>query len=427
MPASIGCHAPPRASTHLVHGEGGVDAGAVDRLALLVQAANRGAHALGGHQNHVDVRAEVHAVVLRPTTKAKARINTGRGGGQHRQRRINTGRGGGQRELRSIKVEGGQRERRMSGHATVGMPAALPVRSAQSGHDTSSLTCGEPSRAAAAVQNAPASRPAGSRGTGPGWSRASWRPGCEGTAWPARWGRRQGSEARKKPSHARHWASEAAVWRQAGRPCCWGTAKQRLPSTVGRESSQGGRKRPMPCTGPAVHGARRPAGASWLGPHLGGVGDEQDDHVALGDHVKHLAQGAVGLGEAHGAGLLAGGGVGAQADDHLQGHRTYSCCNKYDSYGTSGPGQRGSRLSSGDGLAAAAPADAHAAPQGFVPEPACLNRKLIAESAAAGCRHGCSMLQTDAIRGLHRAASCRLRTRGWPLLPPSGHRWCCAP
>ena len=31
----------------------------------------------------------------------------------------------------------------------------------------------------------PASRPAGSRGTGPGWSRASWQPGCGGTAWPA--------------------------------------------------------------------------------------------------------------------------------------------------------------------------------------------------------------------------------------------------
>lgn len=30
----------------------------------------------------------------------------------------------------------------------------------------------------------PASRPAGSRGTGPGWSRASWQPGCGGTAWP---------------------------------------------------------------------------------------------------------------------------------------------------------------------------------------------------------------------------------------------------
>lgn len=29
--------------------------------------------------------------------------------------------------------------------------------------------------------------------------------------------------------------------------------------------------------------------------HLSGVGDEQHHHIGLGDHVKHLAQGAVGL------------------------------------------------------------------------------------------------------------------------------------
>lgn len=53
-------------------------------------------------------------------------------------------------------------------------------------------------------------------------------------------------------------------------------------------------------------------------PHLSGVGDQEDDHVGLGDDIKHLAKGSIGLSEAHSAGLLAGGGVGAQADHHLK-------------------------------------------------------------------------------------------------------------
>jgi hypothetical protein len=46
----------------------------------------------------------------------------------------------------------------------------------------------------------------------------------------------------------------------------------------------------------------------------GCVGDQQQRHVALADHLVHLAQGAVLLAEAHGLGLLHGGGAFAQAD-----------------------------------------------------------------------------------------------------------------
>ena len=46
----------------------------------------------------------------------------------------------------------------------------------------------------------------------------------------------------------------------------------------------------------------------------GGVGDQQQRHVALADHVVHLAQRAVLLGEADGLGLLHRGGAFAQAD-----------------------------------------------------------------------------------------------------------------
>ena len=46
----------------------------------------------------------------------------------------------------------------------------------------------------------------------------------------------------------------------------------------------------------------------------GGVGDQQQRHVALADHVVHLAQRAVLLGEADRLGLLHRGGAFAQAD-----------------------------------------------------------------------------------------------------------------
>mmetsp|Transcript_35731 Transcript_35731/g.79489 ORF Transcript_35731/g.79489 Transcript_35731/m.79489 type:complete len:676 (+) Transcript_35731:58-2085(+) len=52
------------ASGILLDGEGAVDAGAVDALALLIQAPDGGTHTLGGHQHNVDVLAEVNAVVL---------------------------------------------------------------------------------------------------------------------------------------------------------------------------------------------------------------------------------------------------------------------------------------------------------------------------------------------------------------------------
>mmetsp|Transcript_31421 Transcript_31421/g.60588 ORF Transcript_31421/g.60588 Transcript_31421/m.60588 type:complete len:506 (+) Transcript_31421:387-1904(+) len=57
----------------LVHGEGGVDARAVDVLALLVQTTHRGPHALGGHKHHVDVVAELCAVVLHDAQKEPVR------------------------------------------------------------------------------------------------------------------------------------------------------------------------------------------------------------------------------------------------------------------------------------------------------------------------------------------------------------------
>lgn len=65
--------------------------------------------------------------------------------------------------------------------------------------------------------------------------------------------------------------------------------------------------------GAGLHG-RQDAGVQ---AGLGGVGNQQNDHVRLGNDVKHLAQGAVRLVEAHGAGLVAGGGVGAQANGDL--------------------------------------------------------------------------------------------------------------
>lgn len=44
--------------------KGGVDAGAVDSLALHVEVANRRAHALGGAEHDIDVRAELGALVF---------------------------------------------------------------------------------------------------------------------------------------------------------------------------------------------------------------------------------------------------------------------------------------------------------------------------------------------------------------------------
>jgi hypothetical protein len=46
----------------------------------------------------------------------------------------------------------------------------------------------------------------------------------------------------------------------------------------------------------------------------GGIRDQQQRHVALADHVVHLAQRAVGLGEAHGLGLLHRRRTFAQSD-----------------------------------------------------------------------------------------------------------------
>mmetsp|Transcript_8261 Transcript_8261/g.19256 ORF Transcript_8261/g.19256 Transcript_8261/m.19256 type:complete len:303 (-) Transcript_8261:45-953(-) len=48
----------------LVHSKRSVDAGTVDLLALLVQAADRGAHALGGDEDDVDVLTELLAARL---------------------------------------------------------------------------------------------------------------------------------------------------------------------------------------------------------------------------------------------------------------------------------------------------------------------------------------------------------------------------
>jgi hypothetical protein len=52
--------------------------------------------------------------------------------------------------------------------------------------------------------------------------------------------------------------------------------------------------------------AARTEGGEYLLVVLGegGVGDEEQRHVALADHVVHLAEGAVLLGEADGGGLL---------------------------------------------------------------------------------------------------------------------------
>jgi len=49
---------------YLVHCEAGVDAGAVDLLALHVEAAHRGPHALGAHGHDADVGAEGQALRL---------------------------------------------------------------------------------------------------------------------------------------------------------------------------------------------------------------------------------------------------------------------------------------------------------------------------------------------------------------------------
>mmetsp|Transcript_25254 Transcript_25254/g.63637 ORF Transcript_25254/g.63637 Transcript_25254/m.63637 type:complete len:468 (+) Transcript_25254:613-2016(+) len=66
----------------LVDGEGGVDAGAVDLLALHVQVAHGGAHALGRDQHHVDVGAELSALVLHHAEQEAVRQAQG-GAGLH--------------------------------------------------------------------------------------------------------------------------------------------------------------------------------------------------------------------------------------------------------------------------------------------------------------------------------------------------------
>lgn len=65
-------------AARLVDGEAAVDAGAVDALALLVQAAHRGAHALGRHEDDVDVGPEVDAVVLHDAEQEAVRQPEGR-------------------------------------------------------------------------------------------------------------------------------------------------------------------------------------------------------------------------------------------------------------------------------------------------------------------------------------------------------------
>ena len=50
---------PPPSGPHLVDSKGGVDARAVNGLALLVQPPHRGPHPLGAHRHHVDVIREL--------------------------------------------------------------------------------------------------------------------------------------------------------------------------------------------------------------------------------------------------------------------------------------------------------------------------------------------------------------------------------
>lgn len=69
-------HGPsPRVQSMAVH----------SRPHLLIEAAHGGAHALGGHQHHVDVLAEVHAVVLQGLVSGMAgqQRQAGRTAGSH--------------------------------------------------------------------------------------------------------------------------------------------------------------------------------------------------------------------------------------------------------------------------------------------------------------------------------------------------------